>query len=117
MSAQTCAGAGSPDWNWATGYAERIRISTGKESNLSSVQTGGLEGDLVGAILGDVEALLGHAALDRLLRPFVGAPSRHGLQEGHGAILGSYGQEDAAAWIDEHADAMKAGALDGSSAP
>ena len=108
-------GAGNVGWPWTSLYADRIRLSTGKESNLSSVQTGGLEKDHVDEVLGDVESLMGHALLDGSLQGFVGLPDRSGLAERHGAILGSYGQEEAAEWIAEHESAMNAGAQGGSS--
>ena len=110
-------GSGSCDWHWKSLYADRIRVSTGTESNLSNVQTGGLEKDRVDEVLGDVESLMGHALLEGSLQGFVGLPDRSGLAEGHGAILGSYGQEEATEWIAEHESAMNAGAQGGSSVP
>ena len=107
-------GAGDPDWSGSAPYAERIRASIGKESNLSNVQSGGLTRDRVEQIVDKVESSESRQGLTQQLRPFIDAPYRRGLPEGHGAILGYYSQEHAAAWISEHESAMKAGTEDDS---
>lgn len=110
-------GAGDPDWNWSAPYAVRIRASIGKESALSNVQTGGLARDRVAQIVNELESPVRREGLDKLLRPHIDAPYRRGLPEGHGAIVGSYSEEDAAGWIAEHESAMRAGAEGSSSKP
>lgn len=104
-------GAGDPDWSGSAPYAERIRASIGKESNLSYVQSGGLTRDRVEQIVDEVESSERRQSLAQQLRPYIDAPPyRRGLPEGHGAILGYYSQEDAAGWISEHESVMRAGA-------
>ena len=110
-------GAGNAEWSWQSTYAERIQGSIGRESTLSSVQTGGLESAIVDEILDQIEAILKHGGLESRLRPYVGEPDRRGLPKGHGAILGYYSQEEAAAWIAEHDSAMRVRAESGSSMP
>ena len=110
-------GTGDPDWSSSSPYAERIRASTGKESNLSSVQTGGLGRKRVDQIVNEVDSPSRRDVLAQQLRPYLGAPYRTGLPDGHGAILGYYSEEEAAGWITEHESVMKAGARSGSSTP
>lgn len=110
-------GAGNAVWSWQSTYAERIQASIGRESTLSSVQTGGLESAIVDEILDQIEAILKRGGLERRLRPYVGEPDRRGLPKDHGAILGHYSQEEAAAWIAEHDSVMKVRADSGSSMP
>ena len=95
-------GAGCPDWSGSSPYAERIRISTGRERTLSNVQTGGLTKKRLERVINDVDSLVKSGSLDRALRPYIGGPDRLGLQKGHGATLGAYSREEAAAWIAEH---------------
>lgn len=110
-------GTGDPDWKWSAPYAERIRASIGKESILLNVQTGGLAKDRVDQIVSSLQSQSRRQGLAKQLRPYIDAPDRRGLPEGHGAILGCYNQEEAAEWIAEHESAMKAGAESGSSKP
>ena len=110
-------GAGDFEWNWSSSYAERIRVSVGKDSIFSSVNTGGLKRERVDQIINELESPLLDPALTAQLHPYIGAPHRLGLPEGHGAILGSYSQVEAARWIAEHESAMKAVAESGSSTP
>ena len=110
-------GAGDPDWNWSAPYAERIRASIGKESVLLNVQTGGLARDRVEQIVNSLQSQSRRKGLAKQLQPYIDAPDRRGLPEGHGAILGCYNQEEAAEWIAEHESAMKAGAESGSPKP
>ena len=101
-------GAGDHDWDWSFPYAERIRASIGKESNLSHVLTGGLTRDRVEQIVNQLDPPR-RKVLTRQLRPYIDAPIHRGLVEGHGAILGHYGQEEAVGWIAEHESAVTAG--------
>ena len=110
-------GAGNAEWGWQSTYAERIRASIGKEGTLSDVQTGGLEKDRVDEIVDQIEGILNRGGLEIRLRPYVGKPDRRGLPKGHGAILGSYGQVEAARWIAQHDSAMEARAEGTSSTP
>ena len=110
-------GAGDPGWSSSSPYAERIRASIGQESTLSSVQTGGLERQRVDQILNEVDPPSRREGLAQQLRPYIDAPNRTGLHEGHGAILGHYSEEEAAGWIAEHESAMKASAESGSMTP
>ena len=108
-------GAGNPDWNWSATYAERIRASLGKESVLFNVQTGELTRDRVNKIINELESQSMRERLAQQLRPYIDAPYRRGLPEGHRAILGSYNEEEAAGWIAEHESEMNAGSESGSS--
>jgi len=110
-------GAGEAEWSWQSSYAERIQVSVGRESTLSSVQTGGLAKARVDEIVNELEDPLKRQVLGESLRPCVDAPYIRGLPEGHGAILGSYSQEEAAGWIAEHEVAMKTRAESGSLTP
>ena len=106
-------GAGDPAWESSASYAERIRASIGDESTLLTVQTGGLARDLVDKIVREVKLPSRRESLTNQLQPYIDAQDRYGLPEDHGAILGSYSQEEAAGWIAEHEAAMKAGAESG----
>lgn len=101
-------GAGNPNWSQSSSYSERIRVSIGKESNLSDVYTGGLTKKRVDQILNQVEDPSRREILSQQLRPYIDTPVRRGLAEVHGAILGHYRQDEAAEWIVEHEAAMKA---------
>lgn len=101
-------GAGDPDWSGSVPFAERIRASVDEDSNLSTLQSGGLARERVHQIVNDLVSPESKHVLTQQLGPFIDAPHRSGLPEGHGAILGCYTQEEAAMWIAEHESAMKA---------
>ena len=101
-------GAGCPEWSWSSPYAERIRISIGRESTLSNVQTEGLTKKRVERVVDELDSLIKSASLGHTLSPYIGEPERRGLPKGHAAILGTYSEEEAAVWIAEHESVMKA---------
>lgn len=102
-------GTGCPDWSWSSSYAERVRISIGRESTPSNVHTGELTKRRLDWVLYDLQSPMKIMSLEHALRPYIGEPDRLGLQEGHGGILGAYGGEEAAAWIAEHESVLAPG--------
>ncbi|MDE0104624.1 MAG: pentapeptide repeat-containing protein [Bryobacterales bacterium] len=102
-------GAGDPEWSESASCAERIRASVGEDSNLKTLQRGGLAQERVNQIVNDLVSPESKQVLTQQLGPFIDASYRRGLPEGHGAILGFYTQEEAEMWIAEHESALKAG--------
>ena len=90
----------------SVGFAERIRGSIGRESDLSGVIfSGGLsEGDVDSIIngLSDEKA----KRLREKLEPHIGQPKSNKLPEGSGAITGAYTKEEAEEWIAGYERAM-----------
>ena len=88
------------------GFAEHIRRSIGRESDLSGVTfAGGLNQEEVDSLVED----LSDAAAERLLEklaPHIGQPISHELPEYSGAITGAYTAEEAEKWIAEYEKAM-----------
>ena len=98
-------GVRSQVWSSLTPFADRIRMSIGKETDLSSVQFGGIEQGGVDSLiegLSDDKAM----GLRECLRPHIGKPPSHQLPEDSGAITGSYTEEEAEKWIAEYKKAM-----------
>lgn len=93
------------DWSLAP-FAERIRESAGKESDLfGAIFSGGLEEkylDLFVKDLSDPQAKVLRAKLE----PHIGMPESHELPENSGALTGAYTEEEAEKWIREHEEAM-----------
>ena len=108
-------GAGDPEWNSDAAYPERIRVATGRESDLSVAVVGELETYRVAEVVDELELGPQRAILAMRLRSQIGAASRDGLPEGHCAIVGCYGAEEAGRWIAEHESVMKAAGERGSS--
>lgn len=99
-------GAGNRDWDCPPPFADRIRGSIGVESSLSNVRTGGLEEERANQVAEELDTAVPDGGLPLWLRQLIGKPGRRGLPEGHGALLGSYGEEEAAGWIAEHDSVM-----------
>ena len=87
-------GVRSQVWSSLTPFADRIRMSIGKETDLSSVQFGRIEqkavDDLVEGLSDNKTTLIRES-----LRPYIGKPRIHQLPEDSGAITGSYTKEEA----------------------
>ncbi len=98
-------GAGTDNWSSSMPFAERIKRSIGKESNLSSVFFGGIGRggvDLLVEGLSDKKARI----LREILRPHIDQPVSHELPENSGAITGAYTAKEAEQWIAEYNEAM-----------
>ena len=105
LSGVKLQGAGEQSWTSSTPFADRIRMSIGKETNLSRMWFGGIEQKAVDNL---VEGLSEDKAmgLRECLRPYIGKPPSHQLPEDSGAITGSYTKEEAEQWIAEYDQAM-----------
>ena len=101
-------GAGTHDWDFSTPFADRIRSSTGKETDLSRVVDGGMARERVEQIVNELLSPDKQHVLEQQLGPYIGRPHRRGLPEDHGAVIGTYTVEDAEEWITEHEAAMTA---------
>ena len=99
-------GAGIHDWDSSTPFADRIRSSTGRETDLSRVVDGGMARKRVEQIVNELLSPDRHHALEQRLEPYIGRPHRLGLPEDHSAVIGTYTAEDAEEWIAEHEVAM-----------
>ena len=99
-------GVGAENWSSSMPFAERLKRSIGKESNLSNVVFGGSIGR--GGVEFLVEGLSDEKArvLRETLRPHIGQPVSHELPENSGAIIGAYTEEEAEQWIAEYNEAM-----------
>ena len=92
-------------------FAERIRMSIGKESGLSKMINGPLEQKRVDQLVDELLPPEKKYGLKMALMPYSRAshrPDRYGLPQNHGAILGSYTEKEAEQWIAEHEAAMTA---------
>ena len=98
-------GGGKQAWSSSTPFADRIRMSIGKETDLSRVWFGGIGRGGVDSL---IEGLSDDKArgLREILRPHIGKPLSHQLPEDSGAITGSYAEEYAEQWIAEYENAM-----------
>ena len=87
-------------------FAQRIKRSIGKESDLRGIiSAGGLsQGDLDSLIEGLSDAKA--KELRERLNPHINQPLRYGLPENSGAITGAYTAEEAEQWIAEYNKAM-----------
>jgi len=99
-------GAGTNDWDYSTRFADRIRSSIGRESDLSKVVDGGMTRERVNQIVNELSSPDKRQALEQQLGPYIDRSHRLGLLEGHGAVIGYYTAEDAEEWITEHEAAM-----------
>ena len=98
-------GAGTQDWSSSTPFAERINKSIGKESDLSTVLSGGIDQKFADALeegLSDERAKI----LRESLRPHIDKPFSRGLPANSGAVTGKYTKEEAEEWIAEYEKAM-----------
>ena len=98
-------GAGEQSWTSSTSFACRIRKSINKESDLSSLVSGGIG-------QGAVDSLCEGLSEDKkmvireILRHYIDQPVSYGLPESSGAITGAYTEEEAEQWIAEYEEAM-----------
>ena len=99
-------GAGDHHWDSSTPFAERIRGSIGKESDLSIVVDGGMKREPVEKLVNKLLSPEKKDVLKDRLRPYIDKPHRLGMPENHRAIIGSYTEENAKQWITEHDAAM-----------
>ena len=99
-------GAGTGDWSSSMSFAERIRNSIGKESDLSTAYLyGGITQQNVDELcegLSDIKA----SSLRERLEPHIGKPPRNKLPAESGAVTGAYTEEEAEEWISEYEKAM-----------
>ena len=100
-------GAGNHDWDSQFSFAERIRISVGKESDFSKVVDGGILRDRVEQLVSELLCEGKQDALRQQLRPYLNAQHRLGLPGNHCAVIGSYREDEAEDWIAEHEVAMR----------
>ena len=98
-------GAGEQSWTSSTPFADRIRMSIGKETDLSKMWFGRIEQKDVDRL---VEGLSDNKAtlIRESLRPYIGKPRIHQLPEDSDVITGSYTKEEAEQWIAEYEQAM-----------
>ena len=98
-------GAGNQSWTSSTPFADRIRMSIGKETDLSRMWFGGIEQKAVDRL---VEGLSDNKTtlIRECLRPHIGKPRIHQLPEDSDVITGSYTKEEAEKWIAEYKQAM-----------
>ena len=105
LSGVKLQGAGEQSWTSSTPFADRIRMSIGKETNLSRMWFGGIEQKAVDDL---VEGLSEDKAmgLRECLRPYIGKPRIRQLPEDSDVITGSYTKEEAEQWIAQYKKAM-----------
>ena len=103
---QACLeGVGSQSWSISIPFADRIRMSICKETDLSKVWFGGIEQEEMDALIKGLSP--GTAEILRIkLKLHIGKPESNQLPENSGAIIGSYTKEDAEKWIAEYEGAM-----------
>ena len=98
-------GAGTQDWSSSTPFAERIKKLIGKESDLSTVLSGGIDQKVADALeegLSDEKAKI----LRESLRPHIDKPFCRGLPANSGANTRAFTEEEAKEWIAEYEEAM-----------
>ena len=98
-------GAGTQDWSSSTHFAERIKKLIGKESDLSTVLSGGIDQKVADALeegLSDEKAKI----LRESLRPHIDKPFCRGLPANSGANTRAFTEEEAKEWIAEYEEAM-----------
>ena len=98
-------GAGTQDWTSSTHFAERIKKSICKKSDLSTVSSRGIcqrAADALEEGLSDEKAKI----LRESLRPHIDKPFCRGLPKNSDAITGTYTKEEAEKWIAEYEKAM-----------
>ena len=104
-------GAGDHDWESSMPFAERIRMSIGKQSDPSKMINGPLAQKRVDQLVDELLSPERKYGLKMALMPYSRAShgqDRHGLPQNHQAILGSYTEKEAEQWIAEHEAAMTA---------
>ena len=103
---QACLkGVGSQSWSISTPFADRIRMSICKETDLSKVLFGGIEQKKVDDLIKGLSP--GTAEVLRInLKLHIGKPPSNKLPENSGAITSFYTKEDAEKWIAEYEKAM-----------
>lgn len=103
---QACIeGVGSQSWSISIPFADRIRTSIGKETDLSKVWFGGIEQEEVDALIKGLSP--GTAKILQIkLTPHIGKPPSNQLPEDSGAITGSYTEREAKQWRAEYDEAM-----------
>ena len=105
LSGAKLQGAGNQSCTSSTPFADRIRMSIGKETNLSRMWFGGIEQKAVDRLvegLSDDKTTL----IRECLRPHIGKPMSFQLPEDSDAITGPYTAEEAEKWIAEYKKAM-----------
>ena len=98
-------GAGTQDWSSSTPFAERIKKLIGKESDLSTVLSGGIDQKVADALeegLSDEKAKI----LRESLRPHIDKPFCRGLPANSGANTRAFTEEEAKEWIAEYEEAI-----------
>ena len=105
LSGAKLQGAGEQSWTSSTPFADRIRMSIGKETDLSKMWFGSIEQKDVDRL---VEGLSDNkkTLIRECLRPHIGKPRIHQLPEDSDVITGSYTKEEAEKWIAEYKEAM-----------
>ena len=103
---QACIeGVGSQSRSISIPFADRIRMSIGKETDLSEVWFGGTEQEEVDALIKGLSP--GTAKILQIkLTPHIGKSPSNQLPENSGAITGSYTEREAKQWTDEYDEAM-----------
>ena len=100
-------GAGDHHWDTTTSFPDRIRSSVGKQSDVSKVVGGGLTQKRVEQLVEEMLCEDKREPLRQQLRPYTDGLHRLGLPEEHGAVIGSYQEDDAEKWIAEHEETMR----------
>ena len=105
LSGAKLQGAGEQSWTSSTPFVDRIRMSIGKETDLSKMWFESIEQKDVDRL---VEGLSDNKTtlIRECLRPHIGKPRIHQLPEDSGVITGSYTEEEAKQWIAEYKKAM-----------
>ena len=99
-------GAGTGDWSSSMTFAERIRNSIGKESNLSGVFfSGGIDRNIVDRFCENCSGE-DERSLRQGLEHHINKQVSHEPPEKSGAITGTYTKEEAEKWIAEYEKAM-----------
>ena len=100
-------GAGETEWSSRNSFAERMRMSAGKNSDLSTVAfRGEMLRECVEEVVGGGLAEDRNNGSSRGPAKNGGKWSGHGLPEGASVVVGRYTHEDAERWIAEHERAM-----------
>ena len=97
-------GVGSQEVDTSGTFAQRMRASVGRKTDLAgTILAGGLNQE-------DVDSLVEGYGRARILREklitYVGMPESHELPQDSGAITGAYTEEEAEGWIAEYEEAM-----------
>ena len=99
-------GAGSQKVDAPGTFAQRMRASIGRVSDLSgAILAGGLNQEDVGSIVEGLPDDLARKLREKLIT-YIGMPESHELPQDSGAITGAYTEEEAEGWIAEYEEAM-----------